>query len=40
MSAFADKGRMRALMERFPVRVVINEKAGLLGAALAASRLI
>jgi len=40
MSAFADKGRMRTLMERFPVRVVINEKAGLLGAALAASRLI
>lgn len=39
MRAFADKGRMRVLMERFPVRVVTNEKAGLLGAALAASRL-
>jgi len=39
MRAFADKGRMGVLMERFPVRVVTNEKAGLLGAALAASRL-
>lgn len=40
MQAFTDKGRMQVLMKRFPVRVVTNEKAGLLGAALAASRLI
>jgi len=39
MRAFADKGRMRVLMERFPVHIVTNEKVGLLGAALAASRL-
>lgn len=38
--AFADKGRMSALLGQFPVYVVIDEKAGLLGAALVASRLI
>ena len=37
--AFADKGRMRVLLDRYPVNVITNEKAGLLGAALAASRL-
>jgi glucokinase len=37
--AFADKGRMRVVLDGFPVRVITNEKAGLLGAALAASRL-
>ena len=37
--AFRDKGRMAALLERFPVEVVINEKAGLQGAAIAAARL-
>lgn len=39
MRAFADKGRMRPLLDRFAVRVITNEKAGLLGAALAATRL-
>jgi glucokinase len=37
--AFKDKGRMGVLLERFPVHVVTNEKAGLLGAAVAATRL-
>lgn len=39
MRAFKDKGRMTALLERYPVHVVTNEKAGLRGAALAAARL-
>ncbi|HYL15169.1 MAG TPA: glucokinase [Terriglobales bacterium] len=33
MDAFADKGRMRALLEAIPVHVIVNENAGLLGAA-------
>jgi glucokinase len=33
MDAFLSKGRLRSLMEAIPVRVVINEKTGLLGAA-------
>jgi glucokinase len=33
MSAFVDKGRMRPLLEKMPVRVILNEKAPLLGAA-------
>jgi glucokinase len=37
--AFLDKGRMRDPLATFPVYVVINERVGLLGAALAASRL-
>ena len=39
LRAFADKGRMQTLLERMPVHVITNEKAGLLGAALAATRL-
>jgi glucokinase len=31
--AFLDKGRMRPLLEAIPVRVIVNENAGLLGAA-------
>jgi len=38
--AFADKGRMSALLAAIPVYVVTNERVGLLGAARAASRLI
>jgi glucokinase len=30
---------MRVVLDGFPVHVITNEKAGLLGAALAASRL-
>ena len=37
--AFVDKGRMSALVGHFPVHVIVNEKAGLHGAAWAASRL-
>jgi glucokinase len=32
LEAFFDKGRMRPLMEAMPVRVILNEKAALLGA--------
>jgi len=37
MEAFLDKGRMRALIESIPVRVVTNDKAALLGAARCAA---
>lgn len=33
MEAFKAKGRMRSLLETIPVRVVLNDKAALLGAA-------
>jgi glucokinase len=33
MRAFVDKGRFRARLERIPVRVILNDKAALLGAA-------
>ncbi|MEW6338754.1 MAG: glucokinase [Acidobacteriota bacterium] len=33
LEAFLDKGRMRALLQAFPVRVVLDPRAGLLGAA-------
>ena len=39
VTAFRDKGRMTELMATFPVRVVINTRVGLMGAALAAARL-
>jgi len=39
VSAFNDKGRFAPLMQNIPVRVVMNPKVGLLGAALVASRL-
>jgi len=37
MKAFLDKGRMAPLIEAMPVCVVMNEKAGLLGAARCAA---
>lgn len=37
--AFINKGAMSHLLEKMPVRVVMNPKVGLAGAALAASRL-
>jgi glucokinase len=37
MKSFVEKGRLRPLLEAIPVQVVINEKAGLLGAARCAS---
>lgn len=39
LRAMTDKGRMRSLMERIPVHVILNQKVGMLGAALCASRL-
>jgi glucokinase len=33
LAGFADKGRMRPLMQRMPVRVILNQQAPLLGAA-------
>ena len=39
MRAFCSKGRFTALMEKIPVYVVVNPKAGLLGAAQEAGRM-
>ncbi len=39
MEAFLAKGRMRSLLETIPVRVILNDRAGLLGAAHYARRL-
>ncbi len=33
LDAFVDKGRMRPLLEAIPIYVIVNENAGLLGAA-------
>ncbi|MFY9289014.1 MAG: glucokinase [Alphaproteobacteria bacterium] len=38
MKAFVDKGRFSSLMSRIPVRIILNEKAALLGAAYYACR--
>ena len=40
MDAFRDKEPMRELMERIPVKVILNAEAGLVGAALHAQGLI
>lgn len=39
INAFRDKGRFSGLMEKIPVHVVVNAKAGLLGAAQEARRM-
>ncbi len=39
IEAFLDKGRMRPLLEAMPVRVILNDRTALLGAALCAARL-
>jgi glucokinase len=39
MRAFTAKGRFVKLLESIPVRVVLNEQAGLLGAVSEAARL-
>jgi len=39
MRSFVDKGRFAGLMKRIPVRVILNERTALLGAAAAADRL-
>jgi glucokinase len=38
LQAFFAKGRMRTLMESMPVRVILNDKTALLGAARFAAR--
>jgi glucokinase len=38
LQAFFNKGRMRPLLEAMPVRVILNDKAALFGAALFAAR--
>ncbi len=40
MKAFKDKGRLAAIVERIPVKVVMNDRAALFGAALQASRML
>ena len=37
--AFTSKGRMRSILENIPVHIVLNSEVGLIGAAIAASRL-
>lgn len=39
MDAFRSKGAMRGLLERVPVKVILNAEAGLLGAAVHAAEL-
>ena len=39
MKSFRDKGRFSALMEQMPVRVILNDRAALLGAAAVAREL-
>ncbi|KAF3887432.1 MULTISPECIES: glucokinase [Nostocales] len=36
---FTQKGRMRSLLEDIPVHVILNQEVGLIGAAIAATRL-
>lgn len=38
LKAFHAKGRMKTLMQKIPVRIVLNSKVGLIGAALYAAR--
>ena len=33
MESFLDKGRMKALLEEIPVKIVLNDDSGLIGAA-------
>ena len=40
MAAFRDKGRLASLMETIPVRVALNPRAPLLGAAQVAATLV
>ncbi len=39
LQSFLSKGRLRSLMEQIPLRVIVNSKAGLLGAARVAMTL-
>ena len=33
MESFLDKGRMKSLLEAIPVKIVLNDDSGLIGAA-------
>jgi glucokinase len=37
MRSFTDKGRFQSVLERIPVRVILNDQAALLGAARCAA---
>lgn len=39
MTAFRDKGRLSDVLARVPVKIIINPHVGLIGAAIAATRL-
>ena len=39
MASFTAKGRMKPLLESMPVKIILNDKVGLLGAARYASLL-
>lgn len=40
LKAFADKGRLKPYLETIPIRVILNDKAALIGAAYAAFEMI
>jgi len=40
MRAFREKGRLASIVERIPVRVIMNDRAALLGAAVRAAQLL
>ncbi|MBW2641868.1 MAG: glucokinase [Deltaproteobacteria bacterium] len=40
MEAFTNKGRFKGLLEKIPVKVILNDKAALIGAAYCAAQLI
>jgi glucokinase len=40
MEAFKDKGRLSEIAARIPVKVILNDKAALLGAAYRATQLL
>ncbi len=40
MRGFLNKGRYKRLMSTIPVRVIMNEKTALIGAASAAGRML
>jgi glucokinase len=39
MEAFSNKGRFKTFLEQIPVKVILNDKAALIGAAYCASQL-
>jgi glucokinase len=39
MESFSNKGRFKTFLEQIPVKVILNDKAALIGAAYYASQL-